>query len=75
MGASLLGIILVGKGLIRTDKGPHRARENVLCYFILCLILKFKDMIKMNLDLMGFIEEVMTDYKGWDICNKSWWIS
>ena len=64
LGASLLGIILVGKGLIRADKGLRRARENFLCYFILYLILKFKDIIKMNLDLMGFIQEIMTNYKG-----------
>ena len=74
MGASLLGNIVVGKGLIRADKGTHRARESFL--ILLCPLsnIKIQRCYQNESNLLGFIEEIITDYKGWSRCNKSCWI-
>ena len=50
LGASLLGHLLTGKGTIRASKGTIRAGE---------IILENKSIIKMNLNLMVFIQEII----------------
>ena len=50
LGASLLGHLLTGKGTIRASEGTIRAGE---------IILENKSIIKMNLNLMVFIQEII----------------
>ena len=59
LGASSLGNILSGKDAIREGKGAIRAGENFYCRLILEVILKYKDIIKMSLNLMMFIQETI----------------
>ena len=35
------------------------------------LIVKYKNIIKMNQDLMMFILQIIYQKKGWGICNKA----
>ena len=70
LGASLLGNMLAGQGVMKTDQrvirageGKIRARYDFQCRFILWLIFRYKNIIKMNKDLIV-----------WDLCNKSWWV-
>ena len=53
---SLLGNLLPVKDTIRAGEGMIWAGE--ACH-ILQLILKYKDIIKMNLNLMVFIQEII----------------
>ena len=72
LGTSLLGNILAGKGAIAMNqgRGVNRAGEGVIragygikmdfkCRLILWLILKYKNIIRMNLDLTLFILEII----------------
>ena len=73
LGASLLGNILAGKGINRAGKGQeiNRASEGIVragygntkmdfCFgLILWLIFKYKNINKMNLDLMVLILEII----------------
>ena len=45
------------KDMIRTDKETIRAGQNLKCYFILWLILKYKSITKINSNFMVFIQE------------------
>ena len=56
LGASLLRNLLTVKDTIRAGEGMIRAGE--VCR-ILQLILKYKSIIKMNLNLMVFIQEII----------------
>ena len=56
LGASLLGNLLTVKDTIRAGEGMIRAGE---ASHILQLILKYKSIIKMNLNLMVFIQEII----------------
>ena len=65
LGASLLGIMLAGKGINRTGDGIIRAGYGSLeskvfkFHLILSLILKYKNIIRINLDLIEFILEII----------------
>ena len=48
LGTSLLGYLVAGKGTIKID-------QNFWCRLILYQILKYKNVIKINLNLMKFI--------------------
>ena len=52
-GISLLGNLLTGKGTIRSGEGIIRADQN----FNKCL--NYKNIIKMNLNLMVYIPEII----------------
>ena len=52
-GISLLGNLLAGKGTIRSGEGIIRADKN----FNKCL--NYKNIIKMNLNLMVYIPEII----------------
>ena len=58
LGASLLGKMLAGKLVKTADEGTIRAGEgqDFWCRLINYLILKYKNIIKMNIDLMGFLQ-------------------
>ena len=65
LGANLLGNMLLGRGVVRGGEGMIPAGEGVIraveeqnfqCRFILQLILKYKNIAKMNLSLMMFIQ-------------------
>ena len=58
LGASLLGNILTGKEVIRAGEGTIRPSQNISCCIMLSLFLKYKSVIKMNLNLMVFIEKI-----------------
>ena len=58
LGASLLGNILTGKEVIRAGEGTIRPGQIISCCIMLSLFLKYKSIIKMNLNLMVFIEEI-----------------
>ena len=64
LGASLLGNLLTVKGTITADEGTIRAVEGTIraggsfqCCPVLQLSLKYKNIMKMNLNLMVFIQE------------------
>ena len=59
LGASLLGNILTGKDTIIVREGTIRAGQNFLCHLILQIISKYKSIIKTNLNLMVFIQEII----------------
>ena len=59
LGASLLQNPLIDKGTIGAGEGTMRAGEDFLCLFIIQQILKYKSIIKMNLDLIVFIQEII----------------
>ena len=58
LGASLLGNMLAGKGINRAGEGITRAGYGSPIKD-LKLILKYKNTIKMNPDLMGFLLEII----------------
>ena len=55
--ATLLGILLKRTGTFRAGEGTIRADQNFLCRFIFEQILKYKSIMKMNLNVMVFIQE------------------
>ena len=57
--ASIIGNALAGKGAIKACESTIIAGENFQCRPILWLILKDKNIIKMNLNLMVFIQEII----------------
>ena len=59
LGASLLGNLLTGKSIIKAGEGTIRAGENFECRPILYLILRYKNIIRKNLNLMVFIQEII----------------
>ena len=68
LGTILLGNMLTRKGvktklprhdLIKTSEEVIRAGHDLLRHFILWLILKYKNIIKRNLNLMVFIQEII----------------
>ena len=66
LGASLLGNLLIGKGVIRAGEGIIRAGEGTTrtgqsfqFRLILQLTLKYKSIIKVNLNLMVFIQKII----------------
>ena len=52
--ASLLGNLLTSKDGIRTGEGTVRGGQDFSCCVILQQILKYKSIIKMNVNLMVF---------------------
>ena len=58
-GASFLGKIVTGNSIIRASKETIRAAENFLCPLLFFLILIYKNIIKMNLGLILFTEEII----------------
>ena len=59
LGASLLGSTSASKGVIWACKGTIRAGQNFYCRLILWLILKCKNIIKANLNLMVLIQRII----------------
>ena len=59
IGASWLGNLLTGRGTIRAGESTIRAGQNLWCCLILWLTLKYKIMIKINLNLIVFIQEII----------------
>ena len=61
LGATLLGNMLVDIGVIRTSEETIRAVQGcyTICNTIFWLILKWIDIIKVNPNLMVFIQEVI----------------
>ena len=60
------GVVIAGEGVIRDGDGVIRAGDGVIrvvqdfkCRLILQLILKYKNIIKKNLNLMVFIQEII----------------
>ena len=59
LAASTLGNALTGKGVIRANEGVIRAGQNFKWSLILQLTLKYKYIIKMNINLMVFIQGII----------------
>ena len=59
LAASLLGSALTRRGVIRAGKRVVRGDQNFWCHLILYLILKYKNIIKINLNLMVFFQELI----------------
>ena len=75
LGASLLGNLLTGKGILRAGSGNKKGKRNkkgkgiaragtgkqwdLKCRLILYQILKYRNIIKMNQDLMVFFQEII----------------
>ena len=59
LGASLSGNLLTGGVGIRGDEETVRAGKDFWCQLILEQFLKYKSIIKANLNLMVFIHEVI----------------
>ena len=66
LGASLLGNLWKGKGVIRDGKGTIRTGERTIgagqdfwCCRIPKLILKYKSIIEMNLNLIEFTQVII----------------
>ena len=57
LGTSLLKNISAGKSAIRAAKGTIRAASGFYSWFFFQLILKYKDIIMININLMMFIQE------------------
>ena len=57
--ASLIGNILAGKGVVLAGEGTMRVERNFWRCFILKPILKCKNITKMNLDLVVFIQKII----------------
>ena len=83
LGVSLLRNLLTDKGVIamsqrrgtiRAGKGTVGTGMDFYWCLILLEILKYKSIIKTNLNLMVFIQEIIYLKKVWGICNKSWWV-
>ena len=71
LGASLLGNMLAGKGIVRA------AYENEIdfCRLILWKALKYWSIITMTLDLMDFFQKIIClNKKGCNVSNKPWQI-
>ena len=52
------GAIKAGDGVFRAGNGTVRLGQDLQCCVILWIILKYKDIIKMNPKLMVFIQEI-----------------
>ena len=88
LGASLLGNLLAGKGIVgagsgnkkgkgivRAGSGKKMRNFNAASSFITKLWNTNKSIIKMRQDLMVFFQEtICLKNKGWSIRNKPWWI-
>ena len=59
LASSSLWNLLTGKGKIIAGEGTIRGGQDFEYRLILYGILKYKNIIKMNLNLMGFIQEVI----------------
>ena len=66
LGANLLGHLLTGKNTIKAGKstnaageGTTRADQNFQCRLVFSLILKYKNIIKTNINLMVFDQEII----------------
>ena len=59
LGARLLGNILISKATIPADEATIRECENFQCHPILLQILKYKNVMKINLYLIVFIQELI----------------
>ena len=66
--ASLLGNVLTGKGIVRAGYGNKQGKgilrafygsKKVLIRLVLYLLLKYKSIIRRNLDLMEFFLEII----------------
>ena len=68
LGACLLGYLLTGKGAIAASQG----KETIRACEIKMIKLKYKSIIKMNLNLMVFIQEIVYLKKRWGICNDEY---
>ena len=58
LGVRLLGSMLLGKGILRTGEGVNRAMQDFQWCLIVEFILKYKNTIRMNLDLRVFNQEM-----------------
>ena len=59
LGASLLENLLRGKGTIRAGEGTIWCSQDFWCCLTLSQILKYQNIIKTNLNLMVFIQEII----------------
>ena len=59
LGASLLRNILISKATVPADEATIRECENFQCHPVLLLILKYKNVMKINLYLIMFIQEMI----------------
>ena len=59
LAANLLGNLLTGKRVLTAGERPLKAGQNFQCHFILHQILKCKLIIKMSLNLIVFIQEMI----------------
>ena len=59
LGAILFVNMLAGKGLIRAGNGVTRTGQDFQFHLSLWLILKHKSIIKMNLNIKVFINEII----------------
>ena len=59
LSASLLANLLTGKGTIKAGENTVRAGQDFSCRFILKQTLKYKIIIKIYLNLVVFIQEII----------------
>ena len=59
LGARWLGNLLIGKGVMRAGENTIRAGQNFWCCIIVQQILECKSIIKIKLNLMVFIQEII----------------
>ena len=59
LATSILGSALTGKGVIKTGEGTTRAGENFWCPPSFDVAPSYKNVIKMNLNLIAFIQEII----------------
>ena len=59
LATSILGSALTGKGVIKTGEGTTRAGENFWCPPSFDVAPSYKNFIKMNLNLIAFIQEII----------------
>ena len=60
LSACLLGNMLAGKVAIQASEGGIRTGQDFWCRLILWLTLKYKNIIRINLNIMMFIQEVIS---------------
>ena len=58
LGVSLLGNLLISNGTIKSDQDTVRATQKFQCGLIHKQLFKYKDIFKMNPNLMTFIQEI-----------------
>ena len=58
-----------GDGVIEAGERTNSAGQDFQCCLLLQLVLKYKNITKMNPDLMVLIQEIIYVNKGWGTCN------